>query len=412
MSTFKPTLGQALTDRKVRCRTPGCNGQWIWTGREQLECFSKGSTNPPKRMCPDCYSLFKELSDIPVECSRPECKHTWTWSRAAQLRQIRSSGKKGPPARLCDACLAEASEMSDQKVPCRIRGCTNTWSWSAAAQMRAGLPESSARPPSRMCESCHAKLKTSEDLEIPCRIDGCTGTWTYTREQQLVDSLKHKESSRKGPPKRMCDSCFERFKSLSDMDVSCRIPGCSEKWRWPRGAILTAWIEAGTEDPPPPPQRMCRQCSEMYAGLHDEEMTCKIPGCSSTWVDKRGFKLNRIRSGKGAKPPERLCDDCRKMLDELEDKEIPCRNEGCNRTWTWKREAQLRAEKSQKKKPVAPSRMCEECSDFIKTHPPTSLTCCRCNASIPWSTENQLKVFLGLWQEPRFCGGCLSKEKG
>jgi hypothetical protein len=401
MGTLKTSLGQALSERKVPCRVSGCEGHWVWSPRDQLETFSKGTLDPPERMCPECYKKYKEMGDKQVECSRPECTNTWTWSRGAQVRHAKHEGRDGPPARLCEACQAEAVNLKDRQVRCRVSGCSNTWTWTAAHQVRAGLPEKKVKTPQRMCKECHQEYQRLEPRVVPCRMDGCENHWHYGKDQQLRDMVKGRSM-----PERMCDSCYERFKGLEDREIECRIPGCKKTWRWPRGAQLQTWIESGRDEPRRPPQRMCPECSEQYSKLEDVKVRCKIAGCSGTWTDKRGAQLARMRQGKSTDRPERLCDECQKKLSELEVVQVPCRNEGCDRTWGWKRGAQLRAIKGRRNDSAPPDRMCDTCNGFVNSHPRMSIVCRKCSAEIPWSTDNQLKVFLGLWREPELCGTC------
>jgi Zn-finger nucleic acid-binding protein len=221
----------------------------------------------------------------------------------------------------------------------------------------------------------------------------------------------------------MCPDCYEKFKTLEDMQVECRVSGCSQTWRYPRLPQLQRWVEAGTDEPPPPPSRMCPDCSKLYSTLQEQEVECRTPGCAGTWTDRRGSQLNRIRTDQTTEPPRRLCPDCYEQLQKLEDVEVECKNEGCSRTWVWKGSARLRAMRAARPgaprevgavDPSAlqpPERMCDACEEFVRTHPPTVLVCAECSAQTPWSTENQLRVFLGAWREPELCADCLRERE-
>ncbi len=407
MSKFRSTLGEALGDREMACRIPGCKGHWTWTARDQMLAFGEGRTEPPQRMCDDCYAIYKGIEEKEVPCAREGCDNTWTWKPMSQLVHFKSTGSWDPPHRLCSHCRQEADGLSDRQVPCRVPGCDNTWTWRAKDQMLAGAPDKEVRPPRRMCETCYARFKTLQDRQVPCRMDGCGNTWTYRREDQLADLVRGVTE----PAPRMCDSCYARFKTLDDREVPCRVDGCDGTWHWPRLPQLQAWLDSGTDEPPQPPQRMCSRCSRIYSQLQDREVACAIPGCQGTWTDRRGAQLARIRRGEDEAPPSRICDDCRALLDELHDVEVPCSTEGCRGTWTWKRGAQLRAIRAAGRRDVTPPhRQCDSCRGFLKSHPAKVIHCRDCGAEIPWSSENQLKVHLGLWKEPVLCGLCVKKE--
>jgi hypothetical protein len=268
-----------------------------------------------------------------------------------------------------------------------------------------------------MCQPCYERFRQLEDEQRPCRISACKGSWVYSREQQIRDRAKGRDAVRE----RMCEGCYERFKTLKDLEVECRVAGCSNTWRYPRLPYLQQWVEAGTDEPPAPPSRMCPDCSKLYSTLEDREVECKTPGCAGTWTDRRGAQLNRIRKEESKDPPRRLCPDCYELLHKLEDVEVECKNEGCTRTWTWKRASRVRAIKASGAKRAGggvdiervepPDRMCETCEEFIRTHPPTVLACEECGSETAWSTENQLRVFLGEWKEPELCADCLRQRE-
>ncbi len=409
MSQSKPTLGDTISDRREPCKIRGCEGHWVWSGKAQLEAFSKGVKDPPGRMCPECFELYKTLEDRELKCSRPECENTWIWKRGSQLRRMRVLGRDDSPQGLCESCRGEQSQMNDKEVSCRVRECGGTWTWTAGQQLKAGALDKEIAPPQRMCDRCFGVFKKLKDREMSCSIKGCDGTWLYRRDRQLSDVLRGKDA----PRPRMCERCYERFTDLADLEVPCRVDGCEKTWHWPRMAQLQAWADGGFEEAPHPPKRMCPDCSSLYNDLKEEMVPCRIRECPGTWPYHRGSQLNQIKGkgGKGGKPPQKLCTDCLDILESLEDKEVPCKNDGCERTWTWSKMAQLYAMSGSLKKDASPPlRMCDICSRFLKEHPVKKLVCPQCGDETTWPSQNQLKVFLGLWREPEVCATCKRKQ--
>ena len=57
--------------------------------------------------------------------------------------------------------------------------------------------------------------------EQPCRVRGCKNMVSISNEQAAYGKTRSKADGGK-----MCDSCWEFFKTLSDREVPCSKPGC------------------------------------------------------------------------------------------------------------------------------------------------------------------------------------------
>src|SRR5206468_8268995 len=94
---------------------------------------------------------------------------------------------------------------------------------------------------------------------------------------------------------------------------------------------------------PKAPARMCESCFDSFSHLKDVERPCRRSGCKGTWLDKRGAQLARVVRGKSGDPYPRYCGECEKELGDLDDREVSCKTEHCPGTWTWSKEQQLAA---------------------------------------------------------------------
>ncbi len=244
--------------------------------------------------------------------------------------------------------------LPDKEMRCRIRGCNNIWTLDgqhALSQMAAaeGAPE-------RMCEACFERFKTLQDQEVPCANPDCANNWTWNRYQQLESKAQGYDS----PPRRFCDQCRQKTQEIEDKDVPCRLRGCSNTWSWSSRQQLS-W----RGDSPPP--RFCESCYQRLNQLQDQEIPCRMKSCPNSWTWNRYQQLQHEKEGKDLdKPPRRMCEACFEKLQGLEDKERPCKVTECSRTWTFSVYAQLENILKNGEDAEPPDRMCEDCFNFYK----------------------------------------------
>ncbi len=399
------SLGDFFPDTDLCCRIRGCGNVWQFSGEEALHNVAEGKSSRPERMCDDCFSKYQELSDRDVPCSRPGCEKTWVWNRFQQLEaQVR--GFREPPRGLCSSCRSEMDQTKDKALPCRIRGCKGTWIWRARDQLlnpRGG-------PPRRLCEACFRRLKQLEDEAVECRVRHCRKTWTWNRYQQL----EHAAAGRgdEPPPRRMCDDCYELFRTLADLELPCKIKECQRTWTYTTYEQLERRLEAsegageGTEAPSPP-SRMCKECYRFFRRTADREVGCRNRGCSKTWTYARSMQLYDWLKGR-KRPPQLMCADCRRRLNELKEREMPCMVPGCARTWSYPAIDQLKNELAGKLEDSR--RRCRECEEFLAGHDPLLIPCEHCGTEIRWSSYEQLLCERGTFVKPSMCTSCAQQE--
>jgi hypothetical protein len=248
---------------------------------------------------------------------------------------------------------------------------------------------------------------------------------------------------------------------------------------------------------------MCESCFDAFAKMKDIERPCRKAGCKRTWTDKRGAQLARLVRGRTGDPYPQYCTECQKELGDLEDREVTCKTDGCTGTWTWTREQQLaagvrpmpRAEAELEAGPATaevageaaataavpliaavetidatatstetpvvtaaeasapateqpatevaasgtvvgapqaaqndrgrrggrggrnrrgrkqrviqpPERLCHACAEFLKDKKTLEIPCQQCATPIYWPPESQLQTHLGNWATPAMCGAC------
>ena len=265
---------QETQDKQIPCRARGCARTWTWTAREQL--LSKAD-KPATRLCDACFSTLKSLNDGDVPCRMRRCDKTWRWNKYQQLEH-KLSGKDldNPPRRMCGECFGVFRALQDIQVPCKVQECKRTWCFSAYDQLDHRLANGAdAPPPARMCRECYDLFMNAKDRPIPCENRGCTRTWLYTKSMQLQDRL----SARDRPVPRMCDACQEKLHSLEDKQVPCKAPGCSKTWTYPAIEQLRDLCHGKTE---PTPHR-CAACEQFLAENEPKTVKCKQCGTDMQW---------------------------------------------------------------------------------------------------------------------------------
>ncbi|HEY0709006.1 MAG TPA: hypothetical protein VGG33_19515, partial [Polyangia bacterium] len=300
------------------------------------------------------------------------------------------------------------------------------------------------------------------------------------------------------PPRRMCDGCRASFGKLLDREVRCRTSGCKKTWTWSRFDQLDACV--ADKPAPKAPSKMCESCFDSFSKLKDVERPCRKAGCKRTWTDKRGAQLARLVRGKSGDPYPQYCEECQKELGDLEGREVKCKTEGCNGTWTWTKEQQLAAgvrpepkapaveaaeeapantgahsvdahdegsrlspaelegelaataeteageasasesegttapageataiasngaatekgprsssqrrrdKRRRKQRQIQPpAKLCHACAEFLKDKKTLEIPCSQCATPIFWPPESQLQTHLGNWASPSLCGAC------
>ncbi|HEY0713770.1 MAG TPA: hypothetical protein VGF45_13915, partial [Polyangia bacterium] len=336
-----------------------------------------------------------------------------------------------------------------------------------------------------MCGPCGDVARRLTDRPVTCGINGCRRKWIWKADEQIQAFAAGKPNE---PPRRMCDGCRASFGKLLDREVRCRTSGCKKTWTWSRFDQLDACV--ADKPPPKAPSKMCESCFDAFSKLKDVERPCRKAGCKRTWTDKRGAQLARLVRGKSGDPYPQYCEECQKELGDLEGREIKCKTEGCNGTWTWTKEQQLAAGvRPEPKTPAAeavdeateapgaqsveahdesaqltgaetgqetsgepsgeptgenggagteaavaaapndkgprtasqrrrdkrrrrqrqiqpPARLCHTCADFLKDKKTLEIPCSQCATPIFWPPESQLQTHLGNWATPNLCGAC------
>lgn len=392
-------LGDFLPDKEIRCRVRGCTNIWTLDGHRALAGAATDMPDVPDRMCEQCFTHFKSVQDRTVPCANPDCDRTWTWTRYQQV-ESKAQGYASPPPRFCEQCQERSADIADRNMPCRQSGCSNTWLWTSRQQMTW----KGTSPPRRFCESCYRRLKQLQDRDIPCRMNSCQGAWTWNRYQQLQHEKDGK--SLDAPPRRMCESCYQKLRTLEDLELPCKVPECSRTWTFTAYAQLEGILKNGGAEAEAG-ERMCPECYRFYAAHRDAARRCRNRGCSHTWVYTRHEQLRDWLHGRHA-PPSRMCGKCVERRQAIEDRAIECSVPGCSGTWAYSADDQLKDECAGRREPLP--RRCHACETFLGEHQAASIPCGRCSEPIGWSPYEQLLTSLGTFVKPEICAACAEKE--
>jgi hypothetical protein len=452
-----------LTDKQRRCDVPGCTGTWTWPVMAQLEAFAT-HRQPPKNLCASCVEKLASLEDKQIPCNIPGCTRSGTLTKRAQLlaefetekpAEPEEAAPSAEPAATTEGGAAEAgaAEAEASAAPAAESGKED-------GKQNQGKPEEKHEKPGRVtlpgpyCDPCADVIRRLTDRPVHCGIAGCKRKWLWKADDQIQAFAAGKPNE---PPRRMCDGCRASFGKLTDREVRCRTSGCKKTWTWSRFDQLDACV--ADKPPPKAPARMCDSCYDIFQKLKDVERPCRKAGCKRTWTDKRGAQLARQARGKTGDPYPQYCVECQKELGDLDDREVPCKAEGCPGTWTWTREQQLAAgvrpvprEPAHEAPPPAapegaaeapaaseagaaapaapaeaapapqpgrrdkrgrrrrqaqpPERLCAACAEFLKDKKTLEIPCSQCATPIYWPPESQLQTHLGHWAMPSLCGAC------
>ncbi len=200
----------------------------------------------------------------------------------------------------------------------------------------------------KMCDECWEFFKTLSDKEVPCSKPGCKGTWIWNRYQQLEAHVKGFDT----PAKGFCSECRGQEKAKEDIQQPCRTHGCKNTWTW------TKRMQMESKDGKAP-HRLCDECHKIWITLEDKQLPCRVKGCKHTILWGKTQQLEWVRSGKSLDaPPKRMCPECFDKFNLLKPMEVVCRVNGCSHTWTWTPFEQLESIVDQplppKKKAAAP----------------------------------------------------------
>jgi hypothetical protein len=426
---------KGLHDAERSCERPGCQRTWTWPVAAQLEAFATRRP-PPRALCAECEATLASLERKEVACTAPGCTRTAVLTPRDQLLAAAP-----PPPVEADA---EARSNGDNG--------------ESADNGEHGHPEKKGGEPARrgvtiagpFCAECERVVPRIKDRAVNCGINGCNRKWIWRADEQLNYFATGRPPD--PPPRRMCEECRAEFGKLLDREVRCRTSGCKKTWTWSRFDQLDA-CQAG-KAPPKAPARMCQTCFDSFSHLKDVERPCRRSGCKGTWTDKRGAQLARLVRGKSGDPYPRYCLDCEKELGDLEDREIACKTENCPGTWTWAKEQQLAAgvkpkkmleleaaeeaardaaqeaarqaaaaaagtpatapgkgdrkkkHRKRRREVQPPERRCSACAEFLAARKTLEIPCSQCATPIYWPPESQLQTHLGNWGMPSLCGAC------
>jgi len=273
----------------------------------------------------------------------------------------------------------------DKDIRCRIRGCNSLWRFSGEDALH-NVAEGKSSRPERMCDTCFAKFRQMSDQQVLCSRPGCENTWTWNRFQQLEAGTR----GSKVPPNGLCQACRSEVDKTADKEIQCRIRGCTKTWTWGAREQLLS------EDPNPQ-RRLCGTCFSQLKQLQDRQVECRTKGCSKTWAWNRYQQLEYIASGKElAFPPKRMCQDCYDLYNSLENRELPCKIRECNRTWTYSVHQQLEqrvaaGEDAEEHDP--PSRMCRECYHFFLQSVDRQVICRNRGCEKTWTYARSMQLY-------------------
>jgi hypothetical protein len=481
----------ALEDKQIACSVPGCTRTGTLTRRQQL------------------LAETAQQADTQAEATDAEAHVHEAEAPAAEPTETLQASET--PAEPAAEASAPAAEAGTAETTAAGAGGART----EAGERRNGDRQERAEKPGKvtitgpMCAPCSDVARRLTDRPVHCGINGCKRKWVWKADDQLLAFAAGKPNE---PPRRMCETSPANFGKLLDREVRCRTSGCKKTWTWWRFDQLDACV--ADKPAPKAPARMCESCFDSFAKLKDVERPCRKAGCKRTWTDKRGAQLARLVRGRTGDPYPQYCVECQKELGDLEDREITCKTEGCSGTWTWSREQQLaagvrpmpkaqleeeagkpeaQAATAPKLEPAAdaaaegaaaegvltaetsaaeaalpageagaetsatgevaggaenaapaegvpaavtgvpsaahgergrrggrggrnrrrkqrqiqpPERLCHACAEFLKDKKTLEIPCQQCGTPIYWPPESQLQTHLGNWATPAMCGAC------
>jgi hypothetical protein len=347
-------------------------------------------------MCGPCGDVARRLTDRPVHCGINGCKRKWIWKADEQMQAFAAGKPNEPPRRMCETCRANFGKLLDREVRCRTSGCKKTWTWSRFDQLDACVADKPApKAAARMCDSCFDTFGKLKDVERPCRKSGCKRTWTDKRGAQLARAVRGRSGD---PYPQYCNECQKELGDLEDREVSCKTEGCTGTWTWSREQQLAAGVrpmpkaqleeEAGKEAPGAE-QTAVEAGSERVAGGQASEA---LPAAEA------GGEAG-AEAAAGGEVTAGAADDVAPVVVAG----VPGAAHG-ERGRRGGRGGRNRRRKQRQIQP--PERLCHACAEFLKDKKTLEIPCQQCGTPIYWPPESQLQTHLGNWATPAMCGAC------
>ena len=292
----------------------------------------------------------------------------------------------------------------DKHLRCRVPGCNNLWKLESD-QALAALASKDGDLPDKMCERCFELFKTLEDREVECSNPDCSGSWRWTRFEQVISHVRGFTS----PPPKLCETCRQKTEELENRNIPCRMKHCDHTWLWTAKQQLL-WRKKE------PPSRLCDDCKRQLKELKPQEVPCRVRGCENSWTWTPYQQLEHGKAGKDPeKPPRRMCRKCFETVKEFEDMECSCKIDECKRTWTFSAYAQLENRLRRGEDATPPDLMCRECFEFYKTTKDREMPCRNRGCRNTWTYTRgwQLRDWLqGRTRPPSLmCSTCNEKRK-
>ncbi len=282
----------------------------------------------------------------------------------------------------------------DQEVRCINHNCRKTWTW-----MR-GKDDNPSQPPKKLCPSCEEKLKNLTEITVTCKAEGCDCHWHVTPKEQLYGGKKVLSG--------YCHECAPKFDSSPrDREVKCRINSCDKTW---------IWTKRDQERRPSKkaPQRLCNDCYNELSKLEDTEYDCKVSSCKNKVVYTKLSKLYDLKAGKDIDHlPPRMCKSCHEKLKTYKTEKVKCRVDECEGTWDFSAYAQLDYYQREGEDAPLPKRMCNDCYNFMNSAKTEAVQCknSRCKKEWQYSKRMQLHDKLTGNKKGRYrmCPSCFNK---
>ncbi|MBF0287943.1 MAG: hypothetical protein HQM14_09000 [SAR324 cluster bacterium] len=402
------SLFDSVVEQNISCKVPGCHNTWTLGAKEIVDNWKHNNYHAPKRMCPECHQILKNLAPQTIPCSTKSCDGAVTIPVYQQLIAEKKHRPLHKQSFFCEECQKLLKTTEDKDITCRMKGCHNTWKWFASSQLKQGGAQLETRPESRLCDSCYRTLQKLSPVQQPCRVHTCDRTWQLDRMTQLEIHVHGKKV-----PKRMCSVCNSRLKQLSPIEQVCQVDGCDNTWSWLPYAQLEYEHKKAVEPSISLPQRYCNSCFSLMKRLKPASTPCSKNSCTNSIGYSIEAQLEDIVQNKKRPHHQLRCKGCQEHYDLLDNKKLLCQQEGCEQTWEWGKEDQFAASFFQNGTLITgklPNHYCQRCHDFLHNRPDSHVKCQQCEAPILWTSRQQLMTELNLWVAPRLCPNCLKKS--
>jgi hypothetical protein len=348
-------------------------------------------------MCTPCSEVARRLTDRPVTCGIEGCKRKWIWKADEQIQAFAAGKPNEPPRRMCDHCRASFGKLLDREIRCRTSGCKKTWTWSRFDQLDACVADKPApKAPSRMCDSCFDSFQKLKDVERPCRKNGCKRTWTDKRGAQLARLVRGKSGD---PYPQYCSECQKELGDLADREITCKTEGCTGTWTWSKEQQLAAGVrpepkEAAAEAPAVVGEAAAADIPAAVEAVPAEAVLEAVPAEA---VPAEGVPGEAV-STTGEQPPAAEAEA--PAAGESAPPGTPAIAQGPGRG------SRKDKRRRRQRQIQPPDRLCHACAEFLKDRKTLEIPCSQCATPIFWPPESQLQSHLGNWATPSLCGAC------